>query len=85
MLCIMLAACASERLNIKVSDAITEEKIALINTGVFTKKDVIKTFGQPLNRLTMEKGETFFYKDFNLKSVWIQFDQAGFVTGYKAD
>ncbi|GMT43088.1 MAG: hypothetical protein IEMM0002_1499 [bacterium] len=86
MAAVFLAACAPERLYIPVKDAITVEQLAAIKKGTTHKDDIEKIFGTPLDKLVFPNGrETWFYKDFNMKPLWIEFDAGGMVKKFNAD
>ncbi len=64
------------------TDLLKPEKVRLIKIRVTTKDEIIKIFGEPINILNGEDKEQFFYKDENLKSLWIEFDKDGKVYDY---
>ncbi|OGV99293.1 MAG: hypothetical protein A3I04_01705 [Nitrospinae bacterium RIFCSPLOWO2_02_FULL_39_110] len=64
------------------TDLLKSEKVYLIKKKVTTKEEIIKIFGEPLNILNADEREQFFYKDENLKSLWIEFDKDGKVYDY---
>jgi len=85
MLAIALAGCATERLNLPVDYAITPENTARIKKGVTTMEEVKTIFGKPMDRLVFPDSESWFYKDFNLRPLQIEFDANGVVTDYVTD
>jgi outer membrane protein assembly factor BamE (lipoprotein component of BamABCDE complex) len=84
-LMVSLAGCSTERLNLPVADAVSREKTAKIIKGVTTKEEVEAIFGKPLDRLIFPYGEKWFYKDFNLNPIHIEFDEIGVVKDYLTD
>ena len=85
MLAIVLAGCATERLNLPVDYAITPEKTAQIKKGVTTMDEVKAIFGKPIDRLVFPENESWFYKDFNLRPLQVDFDANGIVKDYITD
>ena len=85
MLALILAGCATQRLNLPVDYAITQEKTALIKKGVTTMDEVKTLFGKPIDRLVFPENESWFYKDFNLRPLQIEFDANGVVKDYTTD
>ncbi|MFQ5432962.1 MAG: hypothetical protein ACE5EN_10710, partial [Nitrospinota bacterium] len=79
MLAIALTGCATQRLNLPVDNAITHEKTARIKIGVTTMEEVKAIFGKPMDRLVFPDSESWFYKDFNLRPLQIEFDANGIV------
>lgn len=80
-----LAGCATQRLNLPAQNVITAEKVAQIKKGATTKAEVRTIFGAPYDRLVFPDSETWFYKDFNLKPLHIEFDANGVVKNYLTD
>ncbi|MBI5178014.1 MAG: outer membrane protein assembly factor BamE [Nitrospinae bacterium] len=80
-----LSACSTERLNIKADTNITKEKAARITKGKTTKAQVEAVFGEPMDRVLLPEGERYFYKDFNLRPLYVEFDKNGVVTNYEYD
>ena len=85
VLVLVLAGCATERLNLPADYAITPEKIALITKGVTNMDEVKAIFGKPIDRLVFPENESWFYKDFNLRPLQIEFDANGIVKDYITD
>ncbi len=79
---VALAACSTERLNLKLDDAVSKEKVSQIRKGATTKSQVESIFGEPIDRLILPDGESFFYKDFNLRTLHVEFDKNGVVKDY---
>ena len=84
-LAIALAGCATKRLNLPVDYAVTPENTARIIKGVTTMEEVKAIFGKPMDRLVFPDNEVWFYKDFNLRPLQIEFDKNGIVKDYIAD
>ena len=84
-LAVILAGCATERLNLPVNYAITPENTGQIKKGVTTMDEVQAIFGKPLDRLVFPETESWFYKDFNLRPLQINFDVNGIVKNYTTD
>jgi len=83
LILVALAACRSERLHFPAKDAVTSQKASFIKKGITSKEDVKKILGLPLDRLLFPDGaETWFYKDFNLETIYIEFDAGGMVTKF---
>ncbi len=85
MLAVALAGCATPRLNLPVDNAITHEKTARIIKGVTTMDEIIAIFGKPMDRLVLPDHEEWFYKDFNLRPLHIEFDANGIVKDFVTD
>ena len=84
-LVVLLAGCATQRLNLPSQNLVTAKKVAQIKKGVTTKLDVEAIFGAPYDRIVFPHSETWFYKDFNLKPLHIEFDANGVVKDYLTD
>jgi len=84
-LAIILAGCATQRLNLPVDNAITLENRARIKKGVTTMEEVKAVFGKPMDRLVFPDNEVWFYKDFNLRPLQIEFDANGIVKDFVTD
>ena len=69
-------------INLIKTDLLKPEKVRLIKVKVTTKEEIINIFGEPLNILDVDEKEQYFYKDENLKSLWIEFDKDGKVYDY---
>jgi len=82
---LLTAACATPRLNIQAGDTLSAQKIGSIKVGETTMQQVLETFGQPMDRLLFASGESFYYRDFNLRSLYIEFNGSGVVSSYEAD
>ena len=83
VLCIWIffSGCAKELAFVN-SDQFNEEKMRTIEKGVTLKKDLIEMFGKPENTISLENKETLFYKDNNLKSLWIELDENDLVRDF---
>ena len=69
-------------INLIKTDLLKSENIRLIKIKVTTKEEIINIFGEPINILNVGEKEQYFYKDENLKSLWIEFDKNGKVYDY---
>ena len=69
-------------INLIKTDLLKPEKVHLIKIKVTTKEEIINIYGEPLNILDVDEKEQYFYKDENLKSLWIEFDKDGKVYDY---
>src|SRR3989338_2021243 len=69
-------------INLIKTDLLKSENIRLIKIKVTTKEEIINIFGEPINILNVGEKEQYFYKDENLKSLWIEFDKNGKVCDY---
>ena len=69
-------------INLIKTDLLKPEKVRLIKVKVTTKEEIINIFGEPLNIIDVDEKEQYFYKDENLKSLWIEFDKNGKVCDY---
>jgi len=77
---VLLFGCATDRLNIPNAGMLTPEKVSKIETGVTTKENVKAVFGEPYDRIVLKSGaENWFYKDFNLHTLYIEFGPDGIV------
>lgn len=81
LLILFFTGCVSGKELIK-TDLLKPEKIHLIKIKVTSKEEIINIFGEPVNRLNADEKEQFFYKDENLKSLWIEFDKEEKVHDY---
>lgn len=82
---LMTASCTTTRLNLDHSSRITEEKLSKIEIGVSSKEDIESIFGPPMDKLEIKTKEAWFYKDFNLRPLLIEFDEIGRVKTYRTD
>ena len=80
-----LAGCVTERLNLPAKNVVTAKKVAQIKKGATTKVEVQAIFGAPYDRIVFPDSETWFYKDFNLMPLRIEFDANGVVIDYLTD
>lgn len=69
-------------INLIKTDLLKSENVRLIKIKVTTKEEIINIFGEPINILNVGEKEQYFYKDENLKSLWIEFDKNGKVYDY---
>lgn len=69
-------------INLIKTDLLKSENVRLIKIKVTTKEEIINIFGEPINILNAGEKEQYFYKDENLKSLWIEFDKNGKVYDY---
>ena len=69
-------------INLIKTDSLKSENVRLIKIKVTTKEEIINIFGEPIDILNAGEKEQFFYKDANLKSLWIEFDKNGKVYDY---
>ncbi|MEK6589059.1 MAG: hypothetical protein AABZ11_00095 [Nitrospinota bacterium] len=81
LLILFLASCGGG-IELVKTDLLKPEKVHNIKIKVTTKDEIIKIFGEPINKLNVKGKEQFFYKDENLKSLWIEFDTDGKVYNY---
>jgi len=76
-------ACATPSLEIDSPHAITKDKIAQLQKGVTTRQEVERMFGGPEMEVPTPDGVGYFFKDVNLGSLWILYDDEGKVAKYK--
>lgn len=69
-------------INLIKTDFLKSENVRLIKIKVTTKEEIINIFGEPINILNVGEKEQYFYKDENLKSLWIEFNKDGKVYDY---
>jgi len=80
---VLMFGCATEKLNIKHKGMLTPEKVSKIDTGVTVMENVKAVFGEPNSRIVLKTGaENWFYKDFNLRTLYIEFRPDGVVKFY---
>lgn len=72
-----LFSCASEFFDISHPSQVTEKKVASLKKRKTSKTEVEKMFGEPFDKVIVADGERYFYKDFNLRSVFLVFDKSG--------
>ncbi len=86
LLFLLMAGCSTKRLDIKHPAMITPEKVAQIKEGESRKEAVTAIFGTPQDIIRHRSGsESWFYKDFNLHSLYIDFNAEGVVDSLKSD
>jgi len=85
MLSVMLMGCATERLNLHEKSVISDSKILKIKKGRTTKDEIKNIFGEPFDVVKLNGKEGWFYKDINLKPLYLQFDDSNTVTYFETD
>jgi hypothetical protein len=80
---LFMGACATSSLGIHDTFAITTDKIAHIKKNVTTREDLRSMFGEPEIKVPFPEGATYFYKDINLHSLWVKFNEDWTVTDYE--
>ncbi|MDH5477227.1 MAG: hypothetical protein OEY50_02745 [Nitrospinota bacterium] len=76
------SGCSTASISVKHPSVITAEKRKVVKNGA-DKQVVLATLGAPESRLISDDGETLFFKDINLSSVWVQFDKEDKVKGWE--
>ncbi|MDH5509220.1 MAG: hypothetical protein OEZ32_02580 [Nitrospinota bacterium] len=79
---IPMAGCATPSAGIDHPSVISKQKLGAVKSGA-SQEDVVLALGEPESRLVADDGETLFFKDVNLDSVWVQFGKDGKVTSWK--
>jgi hypothetical protein len=82
---LMTSACATERLDLEHPGRLSALTVARIVKGRTTKAEVVEKFGKPFDSVVMKDGDKFFYKDFNLRALYIEFNEHGVVQSYTYD
>ncbi len=78
-----VSACSTSHLDIGRKDNITAEKLRGLRRGATTKAEVESALGAPLDKVVVKNGEKYFYKDFNLRAVYMEFDKEGVLVDYE--
>lgn len=78
-----VSSCYTSHLDISRKDNITADKLWDLKRGATTKAEVETAFGAPLDKVVVKNGEKYFYKDFNLHSVYMEFDKEGVLVDYE--
>ena len=78
-----LSSCSTQHLEISRKDNITADKIWTLRKGTTTKAEVESEFGAPMDRIVVKDGEKYFYKDFNLRAVYMEFDKNGVLVDFE--
>ncbi|MBI3582102.1 MAG: hypothetical protein HY098_08550 [Nitrospinae bacterium] len=78
-----VSSCSTPRIDISRKDNITAEKLWGLRRGATTKTEVESAFGEPLDKVVVKNGEKYFYKDFNLRVVYMEFDKEGVLADYE--
>lgn len=81
LMIILVTGCSTAHENV-VEDGVTKEKVVLIKKGVTTGSELEELFGAPEMTLKGENGRESFYKDLNLRSVWVVIDENDVVTEF---
>ena len=81
-LAMALHGCATPSAGIDTPSALTKEKAGKLKVGA-SKEEVISILGEPVSRLVTENGETLFFKDVNLSSVWVLLGSDGRVSDWE--
>lgn len=82
-LALMSLSCATPSLSMDLPANITSEKVGKIQKGTTTRADLQKIFGDPEVKVNAPDGAGYFYKDMNLGSLWVQFNENWIVTDYE--
>ncbi|MDH5543233.1 MAG: outer membrane protein assembly factor BamE [Nitrospinota bacterium] len=85
MLSIMLMGCATDRLALHEKAAISDSKILKIQKGRSTREEIRGIFGEPFDTVTLNGKESWFYKDINLKPLYLEFDKNGVVSDFESN
>ncbi len=78
-----VSSCSTSHLDISRKDNITADKLWGLRRGATTKAEVESAFGAPLDKVLVKNGEKYFYKDFNLRAVYMEFDKEGVLVDYE--
>lgn len=76
-------SCATASLKIDEPNAITAEKTSRIRKNVTTRDELKAMFGEPEMKIPFPEGATYFYKDINLHSIWVRFNEDWTVTDFE--
>ncbi|MDH4184114.1 MAG: hypothetical protein OEV92_07830 [Nitrospinota bacterium] len=82
ILAITAGGCVTPSAGIDTPTAITAAKRDKVKTGL-TRDEIISLLGEPESRLALQDGETLFFKDVNLSSVWVHLDKTGKVRDWE--
>ncbi|MDH5638632.1 MAG: hypothetical protein OEZ04_09080 [Nitrospinota bacterium] len=77
-----MSGCATPSAGIDHPSVISKRKIGVVKSGA-SQEEVVLALGEPESRLVADDGETLFFKDVNLSSVWVQFGKDGKVTSWE--
>lgn len=83
MAMLFVGSCATASLNIDEPTAITVEKTSRIRKNVTTRDELKAMFGEPETKIPFPEGATYFYKDVNLHSIWVRFNEDWTVTDFE--
>ncbi len=79
---VLLAGCSTTPLGINTPTSITKDKMSQIDEGVTTRGRLTELLGEPEMKIPTEYGMAYFYKDVNLSSLWVVFDDDWTVREY---
>lgn len=82
LLATALVSCSTQYMELGHKDNLTMDKIATLKKGSTTKPEVESVFGEPTDMILTANGEKYFYKDFNLRSVYMEFDKNGLLVDF---
>jgi len=80
MVMLFAGSCATVSLNIDEPNVITAEKTSRIRKNLTTRDELKSMFGEPEMKIPFPEGTTYFYKDINLHSIWVRFNEDWTVT-----
>ncbi|VAX23099.1 hypothetical protein MNBD_NITROSPINAE04-799 [hydrothermal vent metagenome] len=80
---LLVSGCSTASLGVKDPQAIQSEKVSSIVTGVTTRDELTQMFGEPEMKIPAGGNSYYFYKDLNLNSLWVVFNEDWTVQTYK--
>jgi hypothetical protein len=83
MVALFAGSCASVSLNMEEPTSITTAKASSIRKNLTTRDDLKTLFGEPEMKIPFPEGVTYFYKDINLHSIWVRFNEDWTVTDFE--
>lgn len=78
-----LVSCGSERSQILYGGMLTETKVKKLQKEKTTSVEVVRMLGKPQNITSLENGFIYFYKDLNLRALWLRFNEDGILIEQK--
>ena len=80
---LLVSGCSTASLDVKDPRGIQSEKVSSIVTDVTTRDELTRMFGEPEMKIPAGGNSYYFYKDLNLNSLWVVFNEDWTVQAYK--
>ncbi len=82
-LVMIMSGCYTPALDVEDRYGVTKEKVAQISTGETTKAQIEELFGAAEMEVLTKDGTTYFFKDLNLNTLWVIYNDDSTVADYE--